>query len=154
MFFHIEKIQIELTEDLYGIRLKTATDDLPLPGQTIAETMETVRINFETVQEKYKKSATDKIDMDELNEVCLKIVLHYFYLYNTWKETNEKEKDRDLAFLPKDFSHPYTFDIVIQYFKNKYPTDYAGKCAAMLDMQVDKLLKYEYDRADFYNAFR
>lgn len=154
MFFHIEKIKIELTEDLYGIRLKTATDDLPLPGQTISETMETVRKNFEIVQEEYKKPTPDNIDMDEVNEVCLKIVLYYFYLYNSWKKTNEKEKDRDLTFLPKDFSHPYTYDIVIQYFKSKYPTDYAGKCAVMLGLQVENLLKYEYDRADFYNAFR
>lgn len=154
MFFYIERIKIELTEDEYGLRLKTTDADLPLPGQTIAETTETIEKNFKIVQEKYKTSASGKIDTDELNEVSLKIVLHYFYLYNTWKSIYEKEKDRNLTFLSKDFDHPFTYDIIIQYFKNKYPNDYAGKCSGMLDIPADKLLKYEYDRAEFYHSFR
>jgi len=60
----------------------------------------------------------------------------------------------DLNFQKKDFDHPYTYDIIIQYFKNKYPEDYEHKSSVMLDIPVEKLLKYEYDRAEFYKAFR
>ncbi|HWR34066.1 MAG TPA: hypothetical protein VN451_11080, partial [Chitinophagaceae bacterium] len=88
------------------------------------------------------------------NEVCLKIVLYYFHLYNSWKSLYEKEKDRNLLFLEKDYKHPYTYDKVLQYFKNKYPKDYISKSAALLDIKPEELLKYESDRDYFYNLFR
>ncbi len=154
MVFYIEKIEIDLTENKYGLQLNTAHGTTPLPGQTLDSAMDTIQKNFETVKEHFSKTASDTIPIDELHEVCLKIVLHYFYLYNTWKYSNEKEKDRDLAFLNKDFDHPNTYDIIIQYFKNKYPKDYAVKGAILLKKTSDELLRYEYNRDEFYNAFR
>ena len=91
---------------------------------------------------------------EELDEICLRVALHYFYLYNSWRSVSEKEKNRSLAFLQKDFSHPNTRDKVIQFFKRTYPNDYAAKSAALLGMKTDELLKYETDNRDFYNAFR
>jgi hypothetical protein len=154
MIFFIEKIKIELTENQYGLQLERANGATPLPGQTLAEATDTIQKNFESVKAHYGKLASETIPPDELNEVCLKIVLHYFYLYNSWKYSNEKEKDRDLTFLPKDFQHPNTYDLIINYFKNKYPKDYAIKCASLIEKTADELLKYEYDQAAFYNAFR
>ncbi len=154
MLFYIEKTAIELTENKYGLQLNTAHDVLPLPGQTLDEAMHTIQKNFELVNAHFSKTASDTIPIDELHEVCLKIVLHYFYLYNAWKYSNEKEKDRDLTFLPNDFDHPNTYDIIIQYFKLKYPKDYALKGAILLKKTSDELLKYEYNRDEFYNAFR
>ena len=154
MVFYVEKIEIELTENQYGLLLKTADSELPLPGQTIEQTIETLQGNFEILKNHYLKTASSTIVPEELNEVCLKIVLHFFGLYNSWKYSNENEKDRDLTFLPKDFGHANTRDILLQYFKRKYPEDYADKCASILDMPAADLLKYEYNNNEFYNSFR
>ncbi|MBK6546225.1 MAG: hypothetical protein IPG12_13260 [Saprospiraceae bacterium] len=154
MEFYIEKIKIELLENEYGLQLKTAYKELPLPGQNFADTMDILRKNFEVVKGQYIKTASTNIESEELNEVCMRIVLHYFYLYNSWKYSNEKEKDRDLTFLAKDFKHPNSMDIIIQYFKNKYPKDYAGKCASILGITAEELLKYENNNNEFYSSFR
>jgi len=83
MTFYIEQIKIELTEDAYGLRLNALNDVFPLPGQTVAVTKDTITKNFERVIAKYKETAADIVTGEDLNEVSLKIVLHYFYLYNS-----------------------------------------------------------------------
>jgi len=152
--FYIEKIKVELIEATQGLRLTALDLELPLPGQSIEETKETVGKNFETVKEKYQPAASAIMTTEELDEICLRVTLHYFYLYNSWRSVSEKEKNRSLAFQEKDFSHPNTRDKVIQFFRLKYPNDYAAKSAALLGMKTDELLKYETDNRDFYNAFR
>lgn len=154
MKFFVENIKIELTENIHGLTLTTSSSNLPLPGQNILETTEIIQSNFEIVKEHFIKLSEDKIDADDLHEICLKIVIYYFYLYNSWRSSNLNKKSIDLNFQKKDFDHPYTYDIIIQYFKNKYPENYEHKSSVMLDIPVEKLLKYEYDRAEFYKAFR
>lgn len=56
--------------------------------------------------------------------------------------------------MAKDFKHPNSMDIIIQYFKNKYPKDYAGKCASILGITAEELLKYENNNNEFYSSFR
>jgi len=154
MVFFIKNIKIELTENIHGLTLTTSSGEFPLPGQNISETTEILQSNFEIVQKHFIKPSEDKINAEDLHEICLKIVVYYYYLYNSWRTSNPNKKSIDLNFLKKDFDHPYTYDIIIQYFKNKYPEDYEHKSSVMLDIPVEKLLKYEYDRAEFYKAFR
>jgi hypothetical protein len=154
MDFFIEAIKIELSEDAYGLRLKTLDFEYPLPGQSLEETMDVLTKNFETVQAKYGKALSKNIVQEDINEISLRIVLYYFYLYNSWRSLYEKERNRSLIFLEKDFEHPYTYDSVIQFFKLRYPNDYAVKCAALLELKVEALLKFETERRDFYDAFR
>ncbi len=154
MTFYLEKIKIDLTENPHGLQLLALDEELPLPGQTMEETKDTVTKNFKIVNEKYAKTASSIIPIEELNEICLRLVIYYFYLYNSWRSLYEKEKNRDLTFLDKDFTHPYTYDRVIQFFKNKYPKDYGDKYAVMLGITAIEVLKYEADRHDFYNSFR
>ena len=92
MTFYIEQIKIDLAEDKYGLRLTALDHELPLPGQSIEEAKNTITENFEIVSTKYKKSTLGIIPTEELNEVCLKVVLYYFYLYNSWRSIYEKEK--------------------------------------------------------------
>lgn len=153
MIFYIEQIKIEVTEDEYGIRLKIWDDEWLLPGQSIAETKDTIIKNIDIVSTKYIKKATGLIPAAELNEVCLKIVVHYFYLYNLWRSIYEKEKERNLVFQHEDFTHPNTYDTIIRYFKIKYPNNYPDKCTAMLGIKKDAFLKYEAERESFNNNF-
>ena len=154
MFFSIESIKIELIETQFGLHLKMEDYQYPLPGQTIDETVNIIRKNFEILKSQYSKTASGKLKDEEINEVCLKIVLHFFGMYNSWKYSNKKEKDRDLTFLEKDFKHPQAMDIVLWYFKLKYPSDYADKSSFLLDLSPAYLLEYEKNRDDFYNFFR
>lgn len=110
MFFSIESIKIELIENQFGLQLKMEDYQYPLPGQTIDETVNIIRKNFEILKSQYSKTASGKLKDEEINEVCLKIVLHFFGMYNSWKYSNKKEKDRDLTFLEKDFKHPQALD--------------------------------------------
>lgn len=121
MFFFIERIQIELEEDQYGLRLTAFNESLPLPGQTLEETTATVTKNFYIAVSNYKERTDDIIPIADLYEVCLKKVLHYFYLYNSWRTLYEKEKNRSRELVEKDFSHPNTNDKIIQYLNIKMP---------------------------------
>jgi len=152
--FYIEQIKIELVQDAYGLTLTALNNEFPLPGQTIAEAKNTITENFKIVSTKYQKSTPGIVPAEELNEVCLKVVLYYFYLYNLWRSIYEKEKNRNLTFIPNDFTHPYTYDEVIRYFRPKYPNEYADKCAAMFEIKKEAVLKYEGDRESFYSLFR
>ena len=53
MVFYIEKIEIDLTENKYGLQLNTAHGTTPLPGQTLDSAMDTIQKNFETVKEHF-----------------------------------------------------------------------------------------------------
>lgn len=154
MIFTIETLQIDLIENQYGLHMTAFTDEFPLPGQTLEETKSVITNNFKIVKEKYIKAASNGVSLDDINEVSLKIVIHYFYLYNTWKSLYEKEKDRDLTFRQEDYTHPNTYDKIIQFFRNKYPKDYVEKCAIILEIPPEILSKYEYDRHEFYSSFR
>lgn len=155
MIIYIEQIKIELTENQYGgLYLTMGGQKNLLPGQSFEQAETIIRKNFEILKSQFLKTASSKIKIEELNEVCLKIVLYWYGLHNSWKYSNEKEKDRDLSFQLKEIQHPYTMDILIPYFKNKNPNDYAEKCASLLDISTDKLLKDESDRAFFYASFR
>lgn len=154
MYFYIEDLKIELINKDSWILLKMGDYQLPLPGQTIEGTLDIITNNFNILKSKYAKHALQTIENNEINEVCLKVALHFFGIYNLWKFYIERENDRDLSFISKDFNHPQAKDIIIQYFRNKYPLDFLSKSASLLDMEVDKLAKYIANRDEFYNAFR
>jgi len=154
MTFYIGHISIQLHEDPHGLLLTAFGEVWPLPGQSPGEAQALILKNFDIVKAKYAETTSNAISDEELDEICLHIVLYYFYLYNSWKAFNEKEKNRDLAFQQKDFTHPYTYDKVIRFFKHKYPDDYLSKCALMLDLTPDAVSNYEATRSDFYQTFR
>jgi hypothetical protein len=65
----------------------------------------------------------------------------------------KKERNRDLTFLTKDFDHPQMNDIIIQFFKERYPDNYSDKCEAMLNMSHEKFSVYDKNRQNFQNMF-
>ncbi|MGB4959138.1 MAG: hypothetical protein WBO36_06645 [Saprospiraceae bacterium] len=154
MNFVIEGINIELRKDAKALRANILDEGYYFSFQSFQETKDTITSNFYVVKEHYSQTALLTISMTELNEVSLKIVLYYFQLYNSWRSIYEKYKDKDLTFLNKDYTHPYTYDLIINYFRLKYPEDYIKIAAAMINKSPSEVLKYKTDRDDFYNSFR
>ena len=154
MTFYLEGIKLDLTQATHGLRLDALDNSWPLPGQTPEETKRILSENFEVVRQKYAPRATGLVFPGEVHEVSLLIAIYYFFLYNSWKYSNPKEKDRSLAFSENNFTHPYTYDRVITFFKLRYPDEYAMKSAILLAMTPDAVLKYEADRYAFYAYFR
>jgi len=101
----------------------------------------------------FAKRALGKIDSAEIELVSLKIVFGYLRMYNKWQIMDIKEKNRDLTFIDKDFNNQKTFDIIVRYFKNKYPNGYSKICEILPDMSPDKFRDYEKERLAFINMW-
>jgi hypothetical protein len=153
MNFYVDNIKVDLSKETGGLRLRTDDDNLLLANQTIEETRSIVLKNHRIVKENYEKLVNNLIDSDDISKVSMRIVLHYLYMYNLWRTMYKREEKRDLTFREKDFDHPYTKDKIIEYFKNKYPSDYSVKCETLLRMTTEDFNKYEKNRQDFYEMF-
>ncbi len=151
MYFIAGNIQVNLAEENTGLRLKTQEENMFLPGQTFAETEKVVTQNFNVVKDWYKPRYPEGFSEDDLNTVCLKVVLHYFYQYTTWRSFYEEYKDCDLSFQQDDFEHPFTYDKLRYFFRLKYPNDYIRICASLTGKTSDEFRRYEADR-EFFNS--
>jgi len=153
MITQIDNMKMVIEQENQGLRLKTDTDNLLLQNQTYDETVRMVNTNYEIVKNYFQKKVDTYIDSIDLKQVCLRIALRHFYMYNLWRTMYKKERNRDLTFLHKDFDHPQTNDIIIQFFKDRYPNNYSNKCEAMLDMSPEEFKAYDKNRQDFQNMF-
>ena len=154
--FTIDNIPVELTEENKGVRLMTPNDDnVIFPNQTMASIESIVKENFQIVKSHYqaKSGVLDAIDIQDLSIVSLKIVLHYLYMYNMWRKTYIEHRNHDLKFLTKDFDNPSTHDMIIQYFKKKYPERYPSRCELMFGMSADEFNRYEKSRQEFHDMW-
>ena len=134
MTFYLDNIKVGLSDENNGIRLTTAEENWLIPKQTLAETKTIIEKNFKIIKDHFHDKGMAVITQLDLNNVCLKIALHYFQMYNHWRTMYKRETNRDLTFIQKDYDKTDTINIVIGYFKNKYPIDYVDKCVAMLGM--------------------
>lgn len=154
--FNIDDITIELAEENKGVRLTTYNDDnVILQNQTMTSVENIVRENFQVVKAHYQAKAGVSVSIDEydLSIISLKIVLHYLYMYNMWRKMYKEHIDRDLRFLAEDFESPSTGDMLIWYFRNKYPETYSAKCELMLGMSADEFKGYEKRRQEFHDMW-
>jgi hypothetical protein len=63
----------------------------------------------------------------------------------------KREAKRDLTFIQKDFEHPSTSSHIVDYFKKKYPDNYADKCEIMLGMTSEQFKEYAIRKEQFDN---
>lgn len=146
----IEKINIELNQEQNAVRILTSNNDkFLLANQSIDHIKNLIIENFYFVRNHYLNIVGTQIILDDINNICLKLVLRYVHMYNIWNITGEAKKKSDLKFLNEDFSHPITFDLVISYFKEKYPEDYRRKCSTFLKMSIAEFLQYEKKGLNF-----
>jgi hypothetical protein len=159
MIFDVGQVTIELKNEKSfvglgeGVRLTTKEENWFIPNQTIDETSEIISKNHKIVKDHFKDRVKPIITNVDLDNVSLKIVLRYFQMYNHWRTMYKREKNRDLTFIQKDFDHPYTSDIIVNYFKSKYPDNYSDKCEIILNMTPDKLKEYVIRKEQFDNMW-
>ena len=151
MKYKIDKISIILEVERNGLRLKTENENWFIPNQTVAETKKITEINFKIVKNHFKNKIGQQITETDLDNVCFKIVLHYFQLYNHWRSIYKREIKRDLTFLSKDFENADTYYFIIDYFQKKYPENYVDKCEIMLEIGKDQLQEYLIRKAQYEN---
>jgi hypothetical protein len=152
MTFNLDQHTIHLNEEKSGWRLtSSAGDHLLLAHVTMEETKELVTRNYQLVKQHYQEMGAHKVAAEDLATLSLKIVLHYFYMYQLWRSLYKKEKNRDLGFLTSDLQHPQTWDMVIAYFKTRSPKNYSEPCKTLLGLDTEKFIAYEKGRQAFYD---
>ena len=152
MIFTIDRNEIKVESTQKGLRLTTNSDSNLLLAHVSDEEIKTiVTKNYNFVKNYFIQRTGDKISNQDLERIALKIVLHYFYLYQNWRGIYENEKDRDLSFIQSDFGHPQTADLIVWYFKTRHPNNYAEKCCLMLNMSCAGFKEYEASRQAFFN---
>jgi hypothetical protein len=153
MTFNIEQIKVIIEPENNGLRLTTEHESFLLFNQTFEEIKETINKNYCIVKSHFQPKATSVITQNDLENVCLKIVLSYFNMYNRWRTMYPKEKNRDLTFLQKDFEHPNTAYAIISYFKKKYHDSYSKKCEILLEMTKEEFREYDIRKEQFDNLW-
>lgn len=148
--FDLDNIKVNIVDENNGIKLTTKDENWFIPKQTLTETKSVLEKNFNIIKEHFLDKAGTAISRTDLNNVCLKIALRYFQMYNHWRSMYKREANRDLTFLQKDFDNTDTIHTVIGYFQNTHPDNYEEKCEVMLGMSNSKLKetvlqKYQYD---------
>lgn len=151
MKYSLDHIKIEIQTKSNGLRLITELENWFIPNQTVDETENITALNYSIVKDHFKNKVGEFISEIDLENVCFNIVLHYFQMYNQWRNMYKKESKKDLTFIQKDFEHPYTKSHIIDYFKKMYPDSYADKCEVMLDMTPEQFKEYLIRKAQFDN---
>jgi len=152
MTFDIDdNLNIDVQEENGSLRLSTRVGCYLVRNQTYKETKSVIKKNYGIVKDYYQGKANSLITEIDLESFSLKIVLNYFYMYNMWRTMYKREKNRDLTFLPKDFEHPTTSYLIINYFQRKYPNNYTDKCELLLNMSSDRFLEYMRFKKQFDN---
>lgn len=155
----MREIKLEnITLNLYGenssVRVKSNSENTILHNQSIESVAALVRNNFDEVYSYYKSKAVNNSDLVDVNTVSISIVLQYLYMYNSWRNTYKDKANiinLDLRFNEKDFSNPTTFDIIMSFYRKKYPQDWIEKCHTLLEMTVAELKSYYEEREKFYD---
>ena len=152
---NLKNISLILTEEGGNVRVKSPGQNVLLASQNIDNVMLIIEDNFNTVDSFYLKRTGDNLevtfDVDDIHNISISIVLYYLNMYNAWRLKYKAKKYQDLAFKEDDFNHPYTQDIIFNYYKTKYPDDWEIKCSVVMAMELDDLKRYYEKRLQFYN---
>ncbi|PTQ95030.1 hypothetical protein C8P68_106245 [Mucilaginibacter yixingensis] len=143
MELYIDEIRINVTKENTAVRLVTEEGSFLFANQTIKETADTIEKNYQVVKAYFEPRIGNEVVVADIKDVSLRIVLHYFYMYNLWRRLYKKEASRDLSFRKEDFEGTTTARCIRQFFKNKYPDRYTGMCMQVLKMSHQEFINYE-----------
>ena len=151
----LENIDMTLSNENGNVRAKSTNDNVILINQSVDNIADIIKLNFDIVNGFYKSRIANKtaegFELSDINQVSITIVLHYLYMYNSWKNTYENKANQDLRFNEKDFSNPSTSDIIMSFYRKKYPNDWETKSSILLGITTEELQRYYGERQKFYN---
>jgi hypothetical protein len=147
----IDDIVIDLRIEKNGVRVISGDNNVILPNQDVENVLSIIENNYRFLNDYYNEIANGDIEPIDIKLICIKIVLHYLYMYNIWRKIYENEKNRDLSFNREDITHPQTYDIIFNYFRSKYPTNWIDKCSKIMNMSIDDCKKAYVARELFMN---
>lgn len=150
--FNIEGEIFKLSREEGSIRVISGDINALLENQNISTVSELIKHNLKTIKD-YYLARTSNIQVSSLDilQVSIKIMINHLYIYNSWRNKYERQINRDLKFNEKDFDDSQTYDVVLYYFKSKYPTDWEEICSALLNMDIYRLREYYKGREQYYN---
>lgn len=137
------------------VRVRSNGENILLSDESVRNIIGIITSNFVTIKTYYQSRIPDdrknEFQASDLNRISVSILLHYLYVYNSWRRRYNKQRKIDLLFKDKDFDQPSTHDIIFNYFRKKYPDDWEGKCSMLLNLKLDDLQDYFKNRQAFYN---
>jgi hypothetical protein len=150
--FFVDNNKVEIRQKGKNVRLSMFDNyDSLFPNQTIVSIKKLLLNNYQIVKRHYLPIAEKAISANDLNDICLKIVVARLHMYNMWRIRYKKQENRDLSFLTDDFNHPDLSDTVMLYLRKKYPQDYSKKCELMFGMTSPEFVAHEKNRDAFFN---
>jgi hypothetical protein len=149
MNFNLGHVEVHVTAEGDGVRLRTSLENISLSSQTFENIKLILTKNFEMVRTCFQQYSNGILNESELDELTLKVIFRYMAMYNNWKTFYPKERDRDLTFILKDLNTPMAYDLVTEYIKTKYRKGYQAKCAQLLGISKEEYLGYEKARKEF-----
>lgn len=108
---------------------------------------------FEVIHSYYFNVAEGKIPAELLKDLCDRITEYYYEQYTRFRKQHPKSVKRYSSFQAKDLNHPYTFEIVIQYLKEKTGANYKEYAGVLLKRTWAEVTELEKKREEFYNMF-
>src|SRR5262245_31368438 len=96
--FNLANIKVSISDENNGVRLTTEDENWLIPRQTLEETKTVLEKNFKIIKDHFLDKAGTAISQSDLNNICLKVALRYFQMYNHWRTMYKREANRDLTF--------------------------------------------------------
>jgi hypothetical protein len=148
----LDNNEIVISQDRQNVIVTINTiQEVVFINQTAASIKALISNNYQTVREYYRAKSVGIVQENDLNDICLEIVIKHLHMYNMWRSMYKKERERNLRFLSTDFTSSSSSDEIIRYLKKKYPERYSRQCQALLDLTPDEFKVIEERRNNYLN---
>ncbi|NEU06838.1 hypothetical protein GZH53_00800 [Flavihumibacter sp. R14] len=105
------------------------------------------------IRDYYKDITGDNIPHTLLDQLCQQLSEHFYDQYSRFRDQYPKSVKRYSGFQIKDLDHPFTFELIVKFLKDKLGRDYKEFACLLLNMTEIELADFEKNRRDFYNMF-
>ncbi len=115
--------------------------------------MDTKADFFKTIWTHYNEISQAIVPTELLDKLSDQITDHFYEQYTRFGNQYPKSKKRYSTFLIKDLEHPTTYEIVINFFKEAFGSNYSVYSKVILKMSDLELITFEKNREEFYKMF-